>query len=379
MIKLTARLLLTLIPFSAYASPNINSVDGIVASNSVISISGSAFGKNGPNIVLFDDFSSGALENELLPEKAIIGSWPQNNGRLYKDSFLSGGQGARMITENGHVINRFIFSSPASEVFISSIAYVPKGYRFPTSETLEAMPPISALKHHWFYYGPKGYSTYGHDNFGPNWTGANWLTITSNKSKTYVYQRWGSPGWEWGKPVRWTHWLKGNGMDSNGTLGYFQGITSTNQIVEEYNETNMDGKVWFVPDWEADGMPFAWDRLSIPGYIRSGSSFPEDNYVIDDVYLAIGPNSAARVEIGNSPTYKSATKLAISTIETWTENEITTRIRQGGFSEGEEVFIFVIDNQNNPSVGFGPFTMQIVRGGELISPLNFIIIEPFAK
>ena len=58
--------------------------------------------------------------------------------------------------------------------------------RWPLLE--ETMPTISALKHHWIYYGNYGYGAgKGHDVFGPNWTGSAWHTTTSNEVKDICF------------------------------------------------------------------------------------------------------------------------------------------------------------------------------------------------
>ena len=49
----------------------------------------------------------------------------------WPDSSLSKGRGARLIKQDGHVNNLKLFNGNYSEVFVSSRAYVPKGYRFP--------------------------------------------------------------------------------------------------------------------------------------------------------------------------------------------------------------------------------------------------------
>ncbi|MBM9616844.1 hypothetical protein JWJ90_21505 [Desulfobulbus rhabdoformis] len=359
MFKITVSLL-TFFTFSvAHSTPSILSFSSSPVAENQIIISGADFGSTGPNVVLFDDFSEDIEEGAQFSATAKIGTWQQMHAVKYSDAALSNGQGARLILEDGHIQNYFLFPEPASEVFVSSYAYVPSGYKFPTATEFETMPDVSALKHHWVYYGPNGYASgAGHDVFGPNWTGTSWMTVTSNETKVYLYQEWKNPGWEWGKPVRLSHWLKGNEANVEGTEGAFQGVTSTGQVNSVYNESNMDGKVWFNPEYEDKGMPYVWDRLSVVGYFRSGSSYPTHNYVIDDVYLAIGPNAAARVEIGNAPVYENCTKLAIATPDTWTDTSINVTVRGGRFSSDDSVYLFVIDASNTPSKGYGPLSFQ---------------------
>ena len=228
-----------------------------------------------------------------------------------------------------------------------------KDFRFPIASALKTLPTISALKHHWFYYGNRGYAAgEGHDILGPTWTGSGFMKVTTNESKTYVYQQWGDVAWEWDKPVRWTHWFKGDSNnDASKTKGYFQGINSTKQVYSKYNSSNMGGKTWFSQSYENAGMPYAWDRMTLVGYFRSGSSYPRDNYVIDDVYLAVGPNSAARVEIGNKSDYCSCTKMAICTPTSWSPTSINVTVREGNFNPGEKAYLFIVDANNNPSTG----------------------------
>lgn len=77
--------------------------------------------------------------------------------------------------------------------------------------------------------------------------------------------------------------------------------------------------------------------------------YPEDNLVIDDVYIAVGDNAAARVEIGNNPVYTNCTKLALATPTSWADGSITATVREGTFKSGETGYIFVLDKDNNVS------------------------------
>ena len=72
------------------------------------------------------------------------------------DSALSKERGARVIIPGGYVNNFKLLGGAYSEVFISSRAYVPNGYRFPTAAAEKSMPTISGLKQQWFYYGKRG-------------------------------------------------------------------------------------------------------------------------------------------------------------------------------------------------------------------------------
>ena len=60
------------------------------------------------------------------------------------------------------------------------------------------------------------------------------------------------------------------------------------------------------------------------------------------------------MEIGNSPIYTECTKLAISTPNTWSDTEIEITVREGSFTDGEQVYLFVVDSNGDYSDGYGP-------------------------
>ena len=96
-----------------------------------------------------------------------------------------------------------------------------------------------------------------------------------------------------------------------------------------------------------------WGVLHIPGYARQDA-----NGVIhhDDIYVATGPGSRARVEIGNSSTYNRCTNLSICTVDNWSNSQISATVRSGSFRAGP-AYIFVIDAGGNISSGF-PIKIQ---------------------
>jgi hypothetical protein len=98
-----------------------------------------------------------------------------------------------------------------------------------------------------------------------------------------------------------------------------------------------------------------WERIHINGY---GRVAPNCYPTFDDVYIAQGAYAQARVEIGNNSNYLNCTKLAISTHTNWVATSITSTIRGGNFTNGEDVYVFVIDSDGNISSGDGPYTFS---------------------
>jgi hypothetical protein len=68
--------------------------------------------------------------------------------------------------------------------------------------------------------------------------------------------------------------------------------------------------------------------------------------------VAVGSNSAARVEIGNKSDYKTCTKMAISTPTSWSSTKISVTVREGNFEPGENAYMFVVDADNKASAGY---------------------------
>ncbi len=72
-------------------------------------------------------------------------------------------------------------------------------------------------------------------------------------------------------------------------------------------------------------------------------------YVIyDDVYFDRG---LARIEIGNDPVYESSTHREIQIPVSWNEGLINFEANRGSFSEGEQLYLFVVDNNGDASNG----------------------------
>jgi len=68
-------------------------------------------------------------------------------------------------------------------------------------------------------------------------------------------------------------------------------------------------------------------------------------------------NTRARIEIGNNINFEACTHREIQVPETWNDGQITFQVNQGTFPMGEDLFLFVVDENDRPSVGF-PVTMN---------------------
>jgi len=94
-----------------------------------------------------------------------------------------------------------------------------------------------------------------------------------------------------------------------------------------------------------------WDRFTVPGWYGNGDN-THNEMTYDDIYVATGPNAAARVEIGDAPTYKNSRNLAISTPQTWGDSQIVFTVRAGPFKDLSHAYLYVVDANNNVSKGY---------------------------
>ncbi len=336
------------------AQPSVTGVSGNFEDGEIISITGSGFGSNGPNVVLFDDFSVGN-DGDQQSDTAAIGSWSSAVCRIFSDAALSNGQGARCVDE-GQLTSKVTFPA-ATEVFVSSIAYVPPGYNFPDTSSPQTFPDRSALKHMWLLGGNQGYSESTlPDHVIVSWTGSNFYRVASNDPGQSNFDAGSDISWAWDEPVRITLWAKANGDSATGTDGMFQGVSSSGHFYRSYQ----DYKAWF----NTNHTQKSWDQLNVLGYTRSTASFTTSghNWVVDDVYVATGPAAAARVEIGDAPTYSSSTRLALSTPTTWADGSIQATFREGTFSSGSDAYLYVTDANGVVNVDGYPITVGTTSG-----------------
>ena len=74
----------------------------------------------------------------------------------------------------------------------------------------------------------------------------------------------------------------------------------------------------------------------------------------DDIYI---DNSWARVEIGDAATYANCTHREIQIPTAWSSTEITAIANYGSFNDGEQVYLFVVDEDGEASSGYGPILL----------------------
>lgn len=360
--------LCALSPLQCLAAPDVSNSIGTISDGQSITISGSGFGSTGPNVVLFDNFTG--TSGDVIPlTGAQVGAWTARGG--YNATYEADGTNTAALFVNALEQRQLVTTfSGVTNVFVSYKVKIPTGYHFPNSSAPGAFCPDSCWKLAWLM--DNGQST--DDDFctpthswddewsiSGNDAGITYPLGTVNKPKVgndVGSGRWFSfSGWN-----RMSTWIKG-GANPITDLGkiWFQAVNS------EYGNRSyyFDRYVFDGDDETLDDAIQEIDTFKIPGWYRvAGANSAYDSMtraIYDDVYLATGANAAARVEIGNASTYSACTRLAIATPTNWSATSIVATVRSGDFSSGEYVYLFVVDADNTPSVGYGP--LQIGGSG----------------
>ena len=220
---------------------------------------------------------------------------------------------------------------------------------------------MSSWKMIWAMDTASGYNQ--DDNIYFGWTGGNW-SIASNNDTAAWYPNYSMSSGSWWTFTGWmrsTFWLKAGAVPDvdigtmylqmlreNVSAAVESGPTRRAPWSAEFNNYS-PGPLFGNTTTTDNGIP-QFDRITVPGYLYVIS--PETKPVYDDIYVAVGANSAARVEIGDDPVYADCLKLAIQIPTAWEAGEVTVDTQTGSFNPGDTAYVFVVDAGNVVSSGY---------------------------
>lgn len=99
-----------------------------------------------------------------------------------------------------------------------------------------------------------------------------------------------------------------------------------------------------------------FNTLNIPGWFRDSYSLPNVEIVYDDVYVAVGPGSAARAEITDAPTYNQSRHATILKTVTWSDSQITATIPAAGLDYSGSLYLYVTNSDGQTNANGIPIT-----------------------
>ncbi|WP_375192841.1 hypothetical protein [Marinobacter sp.] len=298
----------------AYSPASTVSDVSVNIESRTISITGSNFGL-GPNQVLYDSFENpGALAGEPISLNAsITGNWSWIHNYYtptYASKGKSGNSSVVAVASTGMQQLQKKFDG-TQEVFVSYSVLLDGEY-FPGDKVYapRTFSEDSSYKMLWLFDQDVGGDS--SDVCLPTHVGSKGKFYIAGNDYNMVYDV-GNEWWSWDNWMRITFWLKANPEDPTAPGKV---MFETLSADKGYKRRNYN-----VPVFDADGVtPKAYRQMNFPGWVRSMSGGTRILY--DDIYIALGSNSAARVEVGNAPTLNEVTKLEFLKIESWSPTEI---------------------------------------------------------
>jgi hypothetical protein len=342
----------------ANSQPVVSSVSGTVADGDTLTITsaGSSFGALGPTVSIFADFEEASSGDDLFtgPGSANYGTWDQKDGTdgVYSNATsVSGSLSARFNDPSFNYLGE-TFSSSNRELLLSWWLFLPAEDYFPGQDS----GPIN-----WKQLWVAGDDTGDDDLVVPTLLGTSgnvWLVNGNDPDPGY--SNYTTIGFQKGRWSRVTVWMRG-GTNSTSNDGNFH-LWYLNADDEMTHQESDDSANILA----ADG---AWERARINGYAYGSDPC---HPTFDDVYIASGDNSRARVEIGNASAYTSCTNMTILRPTTWSDTEITAVVNQGSFTDADTAYLFVVDADGNVSDGYPVVINATVGGGGAPdAPANF--------
>jgi len=156
--------------------------------------------------------------------------------------------------------------------------------------------------------------------------------------------------------------------------GYFGNLDSWTRdewhcLQFEYRESSVGGNDGMIRVWQ-DGALILDDhdiktredsallkRPFILGFYNSwvDGGTDRDDFYIDDAYI---DNSLARVEVGNAIEFNQCTHREIQIPTQWNSDQIEVTMNLGSFDSQDDLYVFVVDENGQASVGF-PLTSRM--------------------
>lgn len=322
---------------------NGGGITGSIAEGQNVIIEGLGFGANGPNIHLFEDFSGGVNGTAITTANSnfdVVADITTNKAIPFSTSDARSGSLAADIFR-AKPDNSLLDATPmqcnfdyTNEILVSYALKCPDGSKWPGNPlpAEEEFPNDSNYKFFWLVdsiNGPSG--TY---NDLVLWTsvsssfdmGGNVLDLGSIPT--------GSTKWRWDVWNRFLFWVKANVADPSGTAGnlFWQIINADGHYSAGSTPIVFSG---------SSGSPNKWDRGTFAANARGGAIGSGRKVLMDDCYLAVGANAAARVELGNNAVYGSCTKLALCEVTSWSDDSIHAIIHAGDLNLAAATWMFI--------------------------------------
>jgi hypothetical protein len=328
----------------------ITEVIGSIEEGSRIVVCGDLFGDLGPTIVLFDDMESGAaaVGTWLEPPSLYAEDASRSGARamVLADAELTGGAGVDTLAGVRDPAGPFgmrTFDEVFLHLSIRDLGDFPGNDSSPTTFSSD-----SSAKDVWMMFGDRGDNyTYscsrgecnGNDIVFATHTGRGSFKIDGNTTGT---SWWLPEFWQFAEWNTMSTYIRIDAAAPyEASTGVFEHVSESGGYVRDVYSDNILS--------ELEGLTPEWDRLKVGAWYRTAGDVRR---IADDVYVAVGPGAAARIEIADAARIEDATRLAVSTADEWSAGRIAATVRLGGLDPSSELFLFVVTAGGARSPGF---------------------------
>lgn len=308
-----------------------------------VQMTGLDFGE-GPTIALFDDFNNQIVGQPVDLEKALIGKWSKSSSYSAQPKVVEydGGKAFQIhdTTKTGTAKIaqiEVVFPEKQSDIFISYSVVVPEGKFFAGSSKDLTFPDVSSWKFTWITDTPNGIgSTTLFNICAPTHSGRGSFMLAGNS----VNHGWVgvSNAWSWHDKNYMSFGLLTNDLDPISGLGnvVFQ-LTGKKYVPLVSNKNTSQ----IYPESNSK----SFDRVKFPGWFGNGDTSNFDAYY-DDIYVAIGKNALARVELSNAEDIERSTINMTMPIVSWTKDKIIFQIHEQTMKKVKGSYIRLYDRKN---------------------------------
>lgn len=308
-----------------------------------VQMTGLDFGE-GPTIALFDDFNNQVVGQPVDLEKALIGKWSKSSSYSAQPKVVEydGGKAFQIhdFTKTGTAKIaqiEVIFPEKQSNIFISYSVVVPKGRFFAGSSKDLTFPDVSSWKFTWITDTPDGIgSTTMFNICAPTHAGKGSFLLAGNS----VNHGWISvaDAWRWHDKNYMSFGLLTNDLDPISGSGnvVFQ-LTGKKDASLITNKTSS-------PIFPASNTK-SFDRVKFPGWFGNGDTSNFDAYY-DDIYVAIGKNALARIELSDADDIERSTINMTMPVVSWTKDKIIFQIHEQNMNKLKAHYIRLYDRKN---------------------------------
>lgn len=364
----------TILFFTESPSTDINYTISSILINSFdkeISVTGNNFG-TGPNVVLFDTFNNG-VTGEIVPltnsnnpacstditglntpqgQGPVIGCWSEygSNRPRYSSIARSGSHSMQAHDNSTGMLQIKKAFGKITEAFISywvhvpqtTVSFFPGAFWFRPDGSVGGIeaaknyifPKDSSWKMAWLLQDGKFDALFANLVL-PTYTGLGIIQLAGNDNTVAnlgMIDKW----WSWDHWNRLSVWVRADTDDPTGPGDFnFQAVSEDMGFFQASSAN--------TPIFDTDGPAEKYfNSINFPGWIREGS---KTNPLYDDIYVAIGPGSVSRVEIGNAATYHTSNRVQLLRNASWTNTEIRVLFDEDpGFAPGPNTWLYITDN-----------------------------------